>query len=774
MQVYLCIFHTHSSSLPQCVSPDCLTSCCYPDQLNSFLLSYMTSVDDDEMSNGVSASHRSPVDLLQGLQLCQEAWAPGGPWDRHGAHAALWGRPLGSFLVVADSSVSHRLLCVSAGGRDQAVQDFPILLVGAALQLTASHLTFPDLLQLVAFYTLSRDVLPSCLLVPSWVHSLSKQPSHLLPQLGPKAWLCPSTELQLLAMTPVTTDSQDTVMCSIQLTTSSGALCIINPLYLHEHGDDWLARTSAGPQPASHSGHRRMSRARPWLGAGLKKRGSSLDESSHSSDQSGGAVQSPVSPVTTGGVVLRRSSTSTSSSVKRERVESTDSPLPQSPHRVSWVEDKFWLSPPPSSLLHPPCQELDSLSISSIEEEHEAEPTLSPSQSQHLPRLPLTNKVKNRLSAVGQALGSLMSPRRRLTKRVQEMSERRGGAFAEAVRGFVEQTAKASAAPAGLSPDALQEVRASLTALRETLYDYTEIQSITDTLTELSDMDLDGLLEVALHKVTLKSVFPQLYVGMKAARQANGSLRRLVANRDTLANHSLEELEGTVGTGVPDAAAMEKILQHWTTMHQAYSPNKKVETLLKVCKSVYHSMGANATPGVVFGADDFLPCLTWVLLRSDVATLQLETDYMMELLDPSQLQGEGGYYLTSLYAALFYISSYRPRIAARQLSAEAHKSLSQWHRRRTLHCNQSRRSKNRRTIRRHGREEATNDKNEAGHSLPSEDVESANRSVPDTPPSSDVATASRLDEDLSVVGEEEEEEERQPTQDQKNMNNQEP
>lgn len=45
--------------------------------------------------------------------------------------------------------------------------------------------------------------------------------------------------------------------------------------------------------------------------------------------------------------------------------------------------------------------------------------------------------------------------------------------------------------------------------------------------------------------------------------------------------------------------------------------------------------------GTVFGADDFLPCLTWVLLRSEVVTLQHDTDYMMELLDPTQLQGEG-------------------------------------------------------------------------------------------------------------------------------------
>lgn len=60
----------------------------------------------------------------------------------------------------------------------------------------------------------------------------------------------------------------------------------------------------------------------------------------------------------------------------------------------------------------------------------------------------------------------------------------------------------------------------------------------------------------------------------------------------------------------------------------------------------------------------------------------------------------GGYYLTTLYASLYYISIFRPRLAARQLSVEAQHSLNQWHRRRTLHCNQSRRSKNRRTIRR--------------------------------------------------------------------------
>lgn len=74
----------------------------------------------------------------------------------------------------------------------------------------------------------------------------------------------------------------------------------------------------------------------------------------------------------------------------------------------------------------------------------------------------------------------------------------------------------------------------------------------------------------------------------------------------------------------------------------------------------------------------------------------------------------GGYYLTTLYASLYYISSFQPRLAARQLSVEAQHSLNKWHRRRTLHCNQSRRSKHRQTIRRQTCQERCEQSSEAG------------------------------------------------------------
>ncbi|KAI5626364.1 ras and Rab interactor 2 [Silurus asotus] len=627
-----------------------------------------------KLTNGDSVTQRNPVALLQGLRLCQEAWNPGSPWDRQGAHAALWGRQPGSFLVVSDSSSQNNILCVSIDDQSKKVQDFPI------------------------------------------IHT------------GSEVWLCPTAEPLPETMSPGTPDTPDTVMCTIQLTAANGALCFINPLYLQEHGDDWLTHTSVSTTFTSRSFNpkrdRRLSMARAWPGAGLKKRAESLEDSSASYESSAGSpVENPVSPVIPSGVVLRRaSSTSTTDPLKRVSADSI-SPIPQSPHRVSWVEDKPWNPPAPSSLLHPPCLELDSLSMSSIEEETDVEQSASPSLVQNSPRLPLADKVKNRLSAVSQALGGLMNPQRRLSKRVQEMSERKGSAFAEALRGFVEQTLKMKATCVVTSTEILQEVRSSLTALREMLYDSSEIQSITDSLGDVPDFELDTIMEQVLHKVALKPVSTHLYESIKTARQQNGSLQQLQANQNTLKDKSLEELEGTAGAGVPDAAMLEKIQQRWATMHQQYSPQKKVDLLLKVCKNIYHSMTVNAKPGVVFGADDFLPCLTWVLLRSNVVTLQIDTDYMMELLDPSQLQGEGGYYLTSLYASLFYISSFRSRLATRQLSVEAQKSLSQWHRRRTLHCNQSRRSRNRRTIRRHRSGEKVNEDSEEVIASTSEEKE---------------------------------------------------
>lgn len=82
----------------------------------------------------------------------------------------------------------------------------------------------------------------------------------------------------------------------------------------------------------------------------------------------------------------------------------------------------------------------------------------------------------------------------------------------------------------------------------------------------------------------------------------------------------MEELGGSAGVGVPDGASLERIQQRWTSMHEVYSPNKKVQNLLKVCKSIYNSMSVNASSGsVVFSScnvslSGLAPCFFYINL----------------------------------------------------------------------------------------------------------------------------------------------------------------
>ncbi|XP_051934862.1 ras and Rab interactor 3 isoform X2 [Hippocampus zosterae] len=612
---------------------------------------------------------------------------------------------------------------------------------------------------MVFFYSLTRDVLACCLRIPHWMDNLAQSNEDRLSQLEPQTWLSTPPHQMSDEMTHM---KPNNIMCSIQLTSTNGAVCVINPLYLHEHGDDWLSHQATGLQYATPTSNyrreRRLSSTRTWAGASLmSKRAISFDqEPSFANTECSGLTRAKSEestatiPSVQGGVVLRRSSQSSTSSLSKRastgsiprstELPSSGNPSPQTPHRVSWIEDGLWLHRP-HSLLQLPSPELDSLSISSIEEEQEDE---SPSPTKQNPSTQsLADKVMYRLSAVGQALGSLVCQKKWLTHRVLELSKKKRGLFADAVREFVEVTLQRATDPGALTgSEFLQEVRSSLTLLRETLLDYPDIQALLDSMTDLSDSEIDSLVEMSVHKVALKPVSAHIYSCIHICRTNDGSLQRLESKQHVLEDNGVEALGGAAGVGVPDSVTLERIQQRWLRMHEAYSPNKKVHILLKICKSIYHSMSASASSDVVFGADDFLPCLTWVLLRSELVNLQVDTDYMMELLDPTQLQGEGGYYLTTLYAALYYISSFKPRLAARQLSVEAQNSLSQWHRRRTLHSNQSRHSMHRRTIRR----QMCPEESVQASVTESSDVEESGKDEPQREAESDAETEGELTE----------------------------
>uniref|UniRef100_A0A665U6B4 Si:ch211-168d1.3 n=1 Tax=Echeneis naucrates TaxID=173247 RepID=A0A665U6B4_ECHNA len=130
-------------------------------------------------------------------------------------------------------------------------------------------------------------------------------------------------------------------------------------------------------------------------------------------------------------------------------------------------------------------------------------------------------------------------------------------------------------------------------------------------------------------------------------------------------------------TGVPDCREVERVRKKLVLMQRTHSPIDKVLLLLQVCKCVHKAMGC--LHGEKMSWDDFLPSLSYVIVECNRPHVLIEVEYMMELLETSWLGGEGGYYLTSVYASLCLIQSLdRDQPFSGCLTAEAQEALKEW------------------------------------------------------------------------------------------------
>ncbi|XDV36417.1 hypothetical protein PO909_006199 [Leuciscus waleckii] len=149
---------------------------------------------------------------------------------------------------------------------------------------------------------------------------------------------------------------------------------------------------------------------------------------------------------------------------------------------------------------------------------------------------------------------------------------------------------------------------------------------------------IDPVLEKAMHKCVLKPLYGCLQSALHEFQVAGGVCQRLQENL-TLAKTKRPHELGAIGARPPDALAIYRIRRKLRAMCSMYSPERKISVLLKVCKLIYSIMQDHEVR--MFGADDFLPMLTYVLVQCDMPQLDTEILYMMELIDPSLLHGEG-------------------------------------------------------------------------------------------------------------------------------------
>ncbi|TRY97190.1 hypothetical protein DNTS_015796 [Danionella cerebrum] len=289
----------------------------------------------------------------------------------------------------------------------------------------------------------------------------------------------------------------------------------------------------------------------------------------------------------------------------------------------------------------------------------------------------LPRALRGQLRKMSGVFNSLMTPEKRAIRKIVEQSRDKGTYFGCLVQDYVSFLQENHGChTSGL--EILQTLRQFMTQMKSYLLQSSELDPPIESL--IPEDQIDQVMEKAIHKCVLKPLKPVVESALQDFQISSGSWQQLKENL-LLAKSKRPHEMGVDGAPPPDPVAIEKIRHKFHNMCKMYSPEKKVTLLLSVCKLIYTIMENNS--GRMYGADDFLPMLTYVMAQCDMPQLDTEIQYMMELLDPSLLHGEGGYYLTSAYGAMSLIKNFQEDQAARVLSSETRNTLHQWHRRRT-------------------------------------------------------------------------------------------
>ncbi|XP_049425232.1 ras and Rab interactor 2 isoform X1 [Epinephelus fuscoguttatus] len=642
--------------------------------------------------------------------------------------------PVGTFLVRKCSSSQRKVLClrVTADKSASSVKECFICEEDSTFALESSALTFPDLCRLVAFYCISRDVLPFPLQLPEAIAvATTHRQLEAISHMGQDFWSAPTaSEIQngpvdLAASTSQGQTSAAQDRCTLLTRSRPGKLCFINPLFLQ-------LEVSKQPQLINHSASNKRHRFKRSMRLRLSESSMNLSlegVGSYSPPTSlelpGGSERlqktgaNPQRRVHPGAGVLRRTPAVSPGSADEEdmmsvyvpqtsaKAEEPPQPQQSTPAEESGIEVAVLaLERRPA----PSLAELDSSSsFSSMDEDNDSDSeqeSMGQAQFRAYDRPPLVrSRGRGGLHRMSEAFVCFFAPDKRLTRLVEELSRDRRSTFGGMVQDFLLAqrevlkslaSSTSSSSSRVTSVQLLQGLRLFLSQAKCCLLDSGELEPPIETLVPENEKDL--ALERAMFSCVLRPLRSHLDKALVASHNQDGSSQRLTQNMNRLKGDAAMERLG-VRTGVPDSREVERVKQKLILMQRTHSPIDKVLLLLQVCKCVHKAMGS--LHGQEVSWDDFLPSLSYVIVECNRPHILIEVEYMMELLEPSWLGGEGGYYLTSVYASLCLIQSLdreQPRSGC--LTPEAQEALKEWSCRRSREAQRQKESmQNQRCVR---------------------------------------------------------------------------
>ncbi|XP_026070197.1 ras and Rab interactor 2-like isoform X1 [Carassius auratus] len=684
--------------------------------------------------------------------------------DQQEATGILLQQPAGVFLVWKSSVLQKKVLSFHMdGSSDSTVIHIPVKESQYTFSLQGSGISFADLFRLVAFYCISRDILPFTLKFPDAIHS-AETLSDLdeVAQQGAAFWESSFNKQQgtifaqerslvqdncydVLQIKDQTSTPNGKLNVPLPLTNTcpntsevvrscfSSALSFINPVFLKTQQDvTGNSETVISKDPTAENGKSRPPppprpppprilvhsptaspgpRTMP-LSAGITRMSQrrnplprqapdidsyrcsiALDDEtiSRALSQANRNHTTPFNP--TSSTILQqwtgpeeKGRSSSGQSLSTSSLDSLDSPPHPLPMGLSQSVGKG-LSTDDSSDEYD--DEEDNYGVGLERDLHlrlrasrMSKKLLTVELVGAQPRsLVIPRALKGHFRKVQGVFSVLATPEKRILLRIIELSQDKTSYFGCLVQDYVSFVQENKNCPSS-SQDLLQTIRQFMTQMKAYLKQSSEMDPPIESC--IPEDLIDPVLEKAMHKCVLKPLYGCLQSVLRDFQEAGGVWQRLRENLALAKAKHPHEL-GVNGTRPPDAHAIHRIHRKLRAMCQMYSPERKIMVLLKVCKLIYNIMQDHEVR--MFGADDFLPMLTYVLVQCDMPQLDTEILYMMELIDPTLLHGEGGYYLTSAYGAMSLIKNFQEEQASRILSSTTRDTLHQWHRRHTLQRN---------------------------------------------------------------------------------------
>uniref|UniRef100_A0A9J7Y5I6 VPS9 domain containing 1 n=1 Tax=Cyprinus carpio carpio TaxID=630221 RepID=A0A9J7Y5I6_CYPCA len=160
----------------------------------------------------------------------------------------------------------------------------------------------------------------------------------------------------------------------------------------------------------------------------------------------------------------------------------------------------------------------------------------------------------------------------------------------------------------------------------------------------------------------LLALFRKVYRERELAVESRMRLHRNVPPGDVGVSSKLFPRDPAVLHG---SYPYESAVQELKLLCRDYCPQKKLECIVRTlriicgCAEEYRLLQENYPPpkSAAIGADDLLPILTFVALRSQMPQLVSECAALEEFIHEGYLIGEEGYCLTSMQSTLTYVES---------------------------------------------------------------------------------------------------------------------